>query len=554
MHILSRLIAGISVLFAVALPAVAQNEGDYGDAPETYANAFHSTIGQEWLGSAGVPSVTAETSPNRVDRDALDDGLASDGSVQVTIAPDAPAGVRYLNAWIDLNDDGTWTGADEHPVADFTVEQAPGTTASYSFPELGTNLGVHWIRVTLTRAPISGAASSGVVRSQFGETEDYPGGRRSGPATATYTPSPSPTPTATVYDPPPPSPEPTETPTPSATVADPGPPDDPAPPGNPEDEVRTPEEECADYVQFWKEYLTDLPENTRIFHLKVGLTFALADSPYRGTLFAVLDYLNTITDPDATLTEDDIESILVIAKETWEQNRGQPLDAGLTPTSESPTDGGREFVSGRNRYTINAPVPVREMGAYDELPLEGGSIFVQALPVNEAVGIGETLDCAAYGSDYFARNNLRAEEPFALRGLNGIPMCTYLIEGEGFYQYEMAFWNHGLPMGMSIFSRNLESFVRLFAFLLFSSNFGLVEPPPFTGCTATALQNANLRQGPGTGFGRAGTAAAGDAFDAVQRNRTADWVAVMHEGQTVWLAGFLVETDCAVDTLPVVED
>jgi len=129
-----------------------------------------------------------------------------------------------------------------------------------------------------------------------------------------------------------------------------------------------------------------------------------------------------------------------------------------------------------------------------------------------------------------------------------------LIVGNGFYQYEMAFWNHGLPMGMSIFTRDLGAFVRLFAFLMFSSNFGLVEPPPFTGCTATALQNANLRQGPGTGFGRAGAAAAGDAFDALLRNRTAEWIAIAHDGQTVWIAGFLVETDCAVETLPVADE
>jgi hypothetical protein len=194
------------------------------------------------------------------------------------------------------------------------------------------------------------------------------------------------------------------------------------------------------------------------------------------------------------------------------------------------------------------------MGGYDELQIEGGSIFLQPLRPNAGSGIGEVLDCAAYGEGFFTRTNLTHEGGFEQRMVNGVPVCGYLIVGDGFYQYEMAFWNNGRAFGMSIFATNPVVFLRLFAFLFFGSNFGLVEPPPSTGCVATALQNANLRQGPGTGFPIGGTAAAGDVFDALQRNHTAEWVAIAHDGQTVWIAGFLVETDCAVETLPIADE
>ena len=48
--------------------AVAQDAADYGDAPETYAQAVHTDPGAEWLGPQGEPAVSGESEPCPVAR------------------------------------------------------------------------------------------------------------------------------------------------------------------------------------------------------------------------------------------------------------------------------------------------------------------------------------------------------------------------------------------------------------------------------------------------------------------------------------------------------
>lgn len=65
------------------------------------------------------------------------------------------------------------------------------------------------------------------------------------------------------------------------------------------------------------------------------------------------------------------------------------------------------------------------------------------------------------------------------------------------------------------------------------------SPVPTSVCTATALQNANLRAGPGTGFAQVGTAASGDMLEVIGVNTAGDWYKLYGIDST-WIAAFLI--------------
>lgn len=102
---------------------------DYGDAPSNYEvtyaqnGANHKTVSGMYLGngvsqeSDGKPSVDANA-------DTYDDGVAL--PYQFTAGTSSTLGITasrlgVINAWFDLNQDGDWSDADEHLIADEPV-------------------------------------------------------------------------------------------------------------------------------------------------------------------------------------------------------------------------------------------------------------------------------------------------------------------------------------------------------------------------------------------------------------------------------------------------
>lgn len=161
------------------------------------------TLGQETLGALELVSAERnandpadpDQTPNLVDDD-IDDGLRVDllatglirFKVLVKIAATAPPGIRYLNALYDRNRDGEWkTSAEgeEWIVKNQAITLAPGGEQEIELPIPVDQTWIlafsqpRWLRVALTREPISEAAFAGVGgwdgsgAFSAGEIEDY---------------------------------------------------------------------------------------------------------------------------------------------------------------------------------------------------------------------------------------------------------------------------------------------------------------------------------------------------------------------------------------------
>ncbi|HEU4389028.1 MAG TPA: carboxypeptidase-like regulatory domain-containing protein, partial [Blastocatellia bacterium] len=177
---------------------------DFGDAPGTYPTtlssngARHVNTGSEWLGTT-LPtpqpllgcanSVTVENDAKNVDQDE-DDGLlawwfdptnrALLSTIYVSVGRSATPGPRYINALIDINQDGDWNDEDEWAVQNLALDLFPGTcqfpvTVTLSrLPEGHQTLST-WVRFTITPTPIPGSANqpwAGTGEFVGGETED----------------------------------------------------------------------------------------------------------------------------------------------------------------------------------------------------------------------------------------------------------------------------------------------------------------------------------------------------------------------------------------------
>ena len=146
--------------------------------------------GADTLGIA----VDSETDARVVNQDAADDGVTSlivnldaaqvlaNLSVMVRVAEGAPEGPRYLNALIDLDQDGAWGGSPggqpEWVVKNVAVDVAPGATVRADPPAFGLGGGealsaAAWMRVLLTREPLAVPDWTGTGEFEFGEVEDY---------------------------------------------------------------------------------------------------------------------------------------------------------------------------------------------------------------------------------------------------------------------------------------------------------------------------------------------------------------------------------------------
>jgi hypothetical protein len=65
--------------------------------------------------------------------------------------------------------------------------------------------------------------------------------------------------------------------------------------------------------------------------------------------------------------------------------------------------------------------------------------------------------------------------------------------------------------------------------------------PTSEAATLTVTSNtANVRSGPGTGFGRVGQVSQGQTFDVTGKNRAGDWYEFDYDGQTAWIYSQMV--------------
>lgn len=204
-------------------------QGDYGDAPDGslagYEEPFRNVIGkfptlfmtsnsrlgrpgahvlrpgQEMLGVSVSPETDAadladpDGTSNLVDQDRFDDSLrvATDPmdpdtpktiDIVVSVAAAAPNVPRFINVVIDLNHDGAWQRfgeTEEWIVKNQLVTVGPGSTGvaaqiPFSLVEAASPT---WMRIALTRAPISESDFAGVGgwdgsgAFEFGEIEDH---------------------------------------------------------------------------------------------------------------------------------------------------------------------------------------------------------------------------------------------------------------------------------------------------------------------------------------------------------------------------------------------
>jgi subtilisin-like proprotein convertase family protein len=177
--LLSSTSTGLSGLGLIVARFVAHG-CDYGDAPASYGDAFHS---QSWSRRLGVQRGDAEiVTPLTAgaagdDTNGLDDedGIISANLTgliagQITTINTTVAGVGYLSAWFDWNGDGDFADAGEKIATDLQDTDADGTVAvPITIPLTATT--------AQTYARFRWSINTGVGVTGFGsygEVEDYP--------------------------------------------------------------------------------------------------------------------------------------------------------------------------------------------------------------------------------------------------------------------------------------------------------------------------------------------------------------------------------------------
>lgn len=174
-----------------AINPVVSDNTDYGDAPSSYGDAGQSVNANIALGFGLVPdddltpkfSADAEgddTDSAPIDFDdedgiRLSNGQALNGqtlskgtntSLDVTTF-----GSGFLSGWVDLDNDGTFGGADELLIDDFAINSASVTTTSVPLLiPLTANVGTSYIRFRYSTAQNEGFTG---LSANDGEVEDY---------------------------------------------------------------------------------------------------------------------------------------------------------------------------------------------------------------------------------------------------------------------------------------------------------------------------------------------------------------------------------------------
>jgi hypothetical protein len=158
----------------VDYPPPPTQDPDFGDAPDpTYPSLLasngvrHLNPTRAWLG----PWVDGEPDAQVPDLDEFDDGLLSLSPLSVRVSNWDWTGSLYLNALVDLNDDGDWADPGEWVVVNYSVSVPvrKGIQVDTGVP-IPLN---HWTRITLTAERL--ANYTGMGEYAIGETEDYPG-------------------------------------------------------------------------------------------------------------------------------------------------------------------------------------------------------------------------------------------------------------------------------------------------------------------------------------------------------------------------------------------
>jgi hypothetical protein len=151
--------------------------GDYGDAPATYpvgveqSGAAHLAVGPR-LGASRTTELEG-VATSSADGDAGDDGVlfgtlvVGAGTSMMTVdVQNAPEGA-YIDAWIDFNGDGSWSGEREQVFARRAVVEGENVL-QFETPGWAT------IGVTYARVRLSSVGGLGVTgNAANGEVEDY---------------------------------------------------------------------------------------------------------------------------------------------------------------------------------------------------------------------------------------------------------------------------------------------------------------------------------------------------------------------------------------------
>jgi len=165
---------------------------EFGDAPDpTYPSLLASdgsrhcptTTELLGLGLQGLDCKDFELDARVIDNDTCCDGLvttfitANDPAETVTfeVTNFIPMDPLIVNILIDLNIDGDWTDAGEHVVQNQPIPlpgPAEGTFVSMPFSTVGATPGPTWLRLTLTRTPVT-VPWNGTGLFECGETEDW---------------------------------------------------------------------------------------------------------------------------------------------------------------------------------------------------------------------------------------------------------------------------------------------------------------------------------------------------------------------------------------------
>jgi len=172
------------------LDSIVTDNTDYGDAPSSYGNPGHSVSANIALGYGLVPdnesSTQASANADGDDTDTNTVDYDDDEAVQLNGQPlenqslDAGAttnldvttyGTGYLSAWVDLDGNGNFSGADEQVVDDILISSntVKNTSVPIAIPASATG-GDSYIRFRFSTT--QGVSFSGFSNSD-GEVEDY---------------------------------------------------------------------------------------------------------------------------------------------------------------------------------------------------------------------------------------------------------------------------------------------------------------------------------------------------------------------------------------------
>ena len=77
------------------------------------------------------------------------------------------------------------------------------------------------------------------------------------------------------------------------------------------------------------------------------------------------------------------------------------------------------------------------------------------------------------------------------------------------------------------------------------------NPPSPSDVSALAATNIRMRSGPGTDYAQISTVSSGTTVPILARNGSANWLLVQDNGQTGWIAAWLVTINGDLNNVPI---